>query len=107
MKEDNLDIMALAETHLKDSDAPLLSSTGMKWVGINRNQNIKQGGGVGFILRENFQVERLKTQAPNQIEAEFLFLKVKFNKCFKILGVVYFPAKNHDGSYRRTINGMI
>uniref|UniRef100_A0ABM0MR95 Uncharacterized protein LOC102802074 n=1 Tax=Saccoglossus kowalevskii TaxID=10224 RepID=A0ABM0MR95_SACKO len=94
LRELNLDIFGGTETFLKNSKTPVVK--GYKWFGKNRKLKLKKGGGgIGFLVKNNFQVidDNLFQSQDDDIERLWIKLKVGEGQTLSLC-VVYVPPEN-------------
>ena len=60
--ETKIDICAVNETGLVGDEYIETTGTGYTWYGSNREREEERGGGVGFIVKNNVEIEVVKRQ---------------------------------------------
>lgn len=61
MDKEEISIFGLAETHLRGKECPPIFP-GLVWEGCNRQGEMRKGGGVGVLFRDNEQWSRTKVE---------------------------------------------
>lgn len=95
LEKQKISILGIAETFLKGDEK--VNIDGFKWVGKNRTG--KGGGGIGFLVSNNYDIVDDDMFHSKQDEFERLWIKVRFGRdsCIN-LAVAYFPVEGTDPS---------
>ena len=86
----SIDIMALSETHLEDTNVGSCKINGYKFLYKNRTNG--KGGGVAYYIKENITFERRLDLENSHTESIWIQINQKNSKCF-LVGCFYKPPE--------------
>lgn len=97
---------ALTETHLRNAEIPMLDHEWM-WFGANRQAGDKKGGGVGFLVSNEFR-ERIHMEHCATARAEHQWLTIyDINGQQTHIAVVYMATESEIKEWNEEIYGCL